>query len=245
MVEIPTKEEIEQLPRWARVAFAARCARRVQPLYVIAWPDAHKNHIRDIDAAITLAEEAAENAVKNAKISLAAAGNAADSAGYVGDDIDAYHAVGYTAVRAATYAAATAAFAADSANPVEDAISISNVVAAAREAVFIEITHVRRDLDLLLAKALEEKWDAKTPVPPTVFGPMWPGGEPEWLHEGKLPGAMSSEAKTAAEPLALSEVSSPQFVVVWDPDVIDEQDYADLVEAIGDLVRSEDRKSVV
>jgi len=120
MVEIPTKEEIEQLPRWARVAFAARCARRVQPLYVIAWPDAHKNHIRDIDAAITLAEEAAENAVKNAKISLAAAGNAADSAGYVGDDIDAYHAVGYTAVRAATYAAATAAFAADSANPVED-----------------------------------------------------------------------------------------------------------------------------
>jgi hypothetical protein len=30
---IPTKGEIAKLPRWARVAFAARCARRVQPVF--------------------------------------------------------------------------------------------------------------------------------------------------------------------------------------------------------------------
>ncbi len=32
-VNIPTEKEIGQLPRWAQVAFAARCARRVQPLF--------------------------------------------------------------------------------------------------------------------------------------------------------------------------------------------------------------------
>lgn len=36
---LPTEEEIALLPRWARVAFAARCARRVLPLYLHFWPE--------------------------------------------------------------------------------------------------------------------------------------------------------------------------------------------------------------
>ncbi len=30
-VKLPSEKEIEQLPRWGRVGFAARCARRGQP----------------------------------------------------------------------------------------------------------------------------------------------------------------------------------------------------------------------
>src|SRR5438552_7202283 len=34
---LPTEEEIAKLPRWARVAFAARSARRVLPLLPLTW----------------------------------------------------------------------------------------------------------------------------------------------------------------------------------------------------------------
>jgi hypothetical protein len=47
-VELPTEAEIRQLPRWARVAFAARCARRVLPLVRHYWKDAPEDHCRPV-----------------------------------------------------------------------------------------------------------------------------------------------------------------------------------------------------
>jgi len=52
---IPTKEELSRLPRRAVVAFAARCARRVQPIFA-AWSGATQEHIAAVDRAISLAE---------------------------------------------------------------------------------------------------------------------------------------------------------------------------------------------
>ena len=40
-----TKEDLDKLPRWAIVAFAARCARRVQPLFTALWPVAPQEHV--------------------------------------------------------------------------------------------------------------------------------------------------------------------------------------------------------
>ena len=53
-----TYEELQQLPLNALVAFAARCARRVQPLYRLPEdvPDRLK-HIVAVEIAITLAEQ--------------------------------------------------------------------------------------------------------------------------------------------------------------------------------------------
>ena len=48
----PRKNDIAILPRWARVAFAARCARRVQPLFMTGWPDAPKEHVESVERAI-------------------------------------------------------------------------------------------------------------------------------------------------------------------------------------------------
>jgi hypothetical protein len=45
-----------RLPRWARVAFYARCARHVRPLWDEAWPDAPPGHAEAVDNAIRLAE---------------------------------------------------------------------------------------------------------------------------------------------------------------------------------------------
>ena len=54
--DIPTQEEITQLPRWARVAFAARCARHVQPVFGAAWSDAPQKYIDALEEAISFAE---------------------------------------------------------------------------------------------------------------------------------------------------------------------------------------------
>ena len=51
-----TKEDFEKLPRWAVVAFAARCARRVQPLFKAGWPDAPGDSIRAVEHAVDTAE---------------------------------------------------------------------------------------------------------------------------------------------------------------------------------------------
>ena len=48
--------DLRRLRHWSRVAFAARCARRVQPLFAEAWPDAAENRKEAVEQAITLAE---------------------------------------------------------------------------------------------------------------------------------------------------------------------------------------------
>lgn len=43
---------------------------------------------------------------------------------------------------------------------------------------------IRRDFNRLKKLARKEKWTDETPVPPDVFGPMWPEGvEPYWAVE--------------------------------------------------------------
>jgi hypothetical protein len=58
----PTKEEIRSLPRWAGVAFAARCARRVQPVFEAAWPHALQPYAANLEKAIALVERTAARA---------------------------------------------------------------------------------------------------------------------------------------------------------------------------------------
>jgi hypothetical protein len=64
--KLPTEEDIAKLPRWARVAFAARCARRALPLFVQHWPDAPSVHLKAIEKAISVAEDAAADAANAA-----------------------------------------------------------------------------------------------------------------------------------------------------------------------------------
>jgi hypothetical protein len=59
---LPTEEEITELPRWARVAFAARCARRVLPLCRHFWRNASSEQITVVTQAVELAERSAAKA---------------------------------------------------------------------------------------------------------------------------------------------------------------------------------------
>ncbi|HEY2785860.1 MAG TPA: hypothetical protein VGJ05_12900 [Fimbriiglobus sp.] len=85
------------MPRWARVAFAARCARRVFP-YFRDWKKADDKQVKAVEQAISLAENDASNGHVSAATARAAAARAAASAA--------------SAARAAAAAAASAAAAA-------------------------------------------------------------------------------------------------------------------------------------
>ena len=79
---LPTEKEIRQLPRWARVAFAARCARRALPLFVKHWPNAPRHHVEAITNAVEVAESAAGTASEAAQIDSAFAAADAEADAY-------------------------------------------------------------------------------------------------------------------------------------------------------------------
>ena len=181
-VSIPSEEEIATLPRWARVAFSARCARRVLPLFGYHWPEAPAHHQRAITRAVSVAENvgyvagAAYAGVADATYAVAAdatyavrtAADAARSAGR--SAADAVAAAADAATRSAARAAVRAAAAA--------------VRAAAADAADMARAAIRYDFNGLRERANAEKWTDDTPVPPTVFGPMWPFGVPkDWPQE--------------------------------------------------------------
>jgi hypothetical protein len=64
MPEFPpiTPEALRGLVRWARVAFAAKCGRRVQPLLRRFWVNPDLDILQAFDLAITLAEQSAAQA---------------------------------------------------------------------------------------------------------------------------------------------------------------------------------------
>lgn len=195
--EIPTKEEIASLPRWARVAFAARCARRVQPLFVHEWSNALQKEIDNVDRVITLAESSAASHNIASEFSSGTSGYSAST------EYSTYSA----------YSADSAAESAYSAYSVDSADSaIASAFSAARDAysAFFSFTSttnagIRADFELLKelvrgepnkrvtasgeSRATDQgdtrvvgysnSWTDDTPVPPEIFGPMWPDGVPE------------------------------------------------------------------
>lgn len=186
--KLPTKQEISELPCRAIVAFAARCARRVQPIFELTWPDAPKKYKEAVANAIQFAEAKASKGTFDAARAHRAADAAADAA---------------KAVRATYYAAKTAIHAARTALTADtfgyaDAWSYTEVcVASANEAeksAFAALYsakagniaesecafYIKADLEKLKQAAKKEHWTNETPVLPEFFGPLWPDGEPDW-----------------------------------------------------------------
>jgi len=174
------RDRLAQLPRRAVVAFAARCARRVQPL-THALPQQGRDAIdRDaIDRAIAIAEAFA----KGTDVASAAADAAARAATAANKD-DAAGAATWAAaaaVAAAAVAVANAAWAADAA-----------ARAAARAATDTEAAWAAAwaaaddDLDRLIALNLGQPGTLGAPIDPSKsgpLGPLWPQGVPEWYTE--------------------------------------------------------------
>ena len=63
-------------------------------------------------------------------------------------------------------------------------------------------------------------------ISPSALGEMWPSGIPDWGDD-------------SLEIDSITEVSPPILTIVWDPELVSEDEYAEIVAAIGDIVRSE------
>jgi hypothetical protein len=179
---LPLKDEVIKLPKWARVAFAARCMRRVIPMYRHHMPTASDTDLDALWRSIEAGEQAAELALDTSSISamadgLRVAGQALQNAADVfGDDQNSPKA---QSVAMIALAAATTGMLAD----------MSPFIAnhAVGDAFDITLT-IRKDFDHLGRLAEWQHWTDDTPVPPDVFGPLWPEGPPPgWPADPDVP----------------------------------------------------------
>lgn len=159
---LPSEEEIVELPRWARVAFAARCVRRVRPLAALVpagLPPLTRENAQAINESISSGEFAAARPRNEEFVIL--------------------ERLKGTAAWILIYATNGSA---DSTGRNDTAYAISQVMAfAVASAVHFSsiVPHIRRDFDRLAHLAEVRRWDDNTPVPPDVFGPLWPEGAPK------------------------------------------------------------------
>lgn len=167
----PKENDVMNLPRWARVAFAARCARRVRPLFTASRSDVSSEDVLAVDRALELAESSARlgrsadvHAHADAVVGISHAAAHSDAAKPASYASYAAYDVFYNATNAA-YAAATAA----------------DAVRAAARAIAIHAMWF--DLDLLTELAKMNAWTDDSPVDPDLCGPIWPFGKPKGWPE--------------------------------------------------------------
>ena len=186
MAETSLQRRLRRLPLRAQVAFAARCARRVQPL-ATRLSDDPANH-EAVERAIRVAEQLArgdrvtpveaESAYEGARDAVRAAWDAGDPTASRARDAAAY------AAQAASYAsqgprlgpAANASRAAFYAyNDSSDAANVVKARAAFDAAASSNLTKLAR----LKLGAFPKLGDPIDPSESGPLGPLWPKGAPE------------------------------------------------------------------
>ena len=167
---LPDQDAIGKLPELARVALAARYARRVQVFFDLPGNDKNEDHIAAVNSAIESAEIVASGVGEPA---ADAAELAADGAAEVAVDGAAKH---------AAYVAADAAEAADEASYAGTGKAVANT-AEVLTVVDPEPWVWRmfaNDYTVLVTLASRENWEDTSPVDHwAVVGPLWPEGPPQ------------------------------------------------------------------
>ena len=176
---IPTQKEIAQLTRWAKVAFAARCARRVLPLFQDSWPTARKDYITAVTQAVEIAERSAaashiaEDNVAD-RAAQESANRCANAALVVSYAARKENAAAYDAALAALGAARATVYSADrGAKATSRAARVAaRAVRAAARAMPTAVRAIRADFVALTKAARNLQWTADTTIPPEFFGPF-------------------------------------------------------------------------
>ncbi len=225
--EVITEENFRQLPRWANVAFAARCARRVLHVF-LDWTGASavqkaavKNAVsiaivyssrgdQHDDGLIHVSNSAAHAAVRaradgDGDVRASAASLAAESAAAAAAAAAAAGHPGLDcAIAAASAASAAAGVGGELAESDSDAADAYDAVASAQ----------RHDYELLRETAKREHWTDDTLVSPEFFGELWPDGEPDWWPKAKT---VEIKISANAQVGASMELAPPPLRVYVDP----------------------------
>ena len=175
MTGVPSNEEMRELPNLAIVAFAARCARRVQPLLRAGWPDAPEEELEAVETAIAVAEQ--YSATGTASLVETAQSYRATETARAAEAVGAQRSANVAYAAEAAYAAARAAAKA----PEAASFAAAGAAEAAARASDAARSAIRRDFDQIHRACLVDKWREDTSVPVDFFGAMWPNGAPsDW-----------------------------------------------------------------
>jgi hypothetical protein len=209
---LPTATELDSLPKLARIAFAARCARRVSPLVPPNWSAEPAHHF----AAGIKAVDRAERAAQGDEFTV-------DEINLLGLNEEAWRSAFQTipnngstkndVVTNSLRASASALFAVASPDHplgVNEAMASADLAIAAlvmlnRDYEPIDMQKgtesIRRDFDHLFDLSETYSWIDSTPVSPDVFGPMWTNGLPKgWPQDGLI---WDFDFATSREPQSL------------------------------------------
>lgn len=259
-INLPTEEELAKLPLRAIVVYAVRCARRVMPLYRLFDLVPHEDRVRHSRAVLTAISSA------DCRIDcLAAAHSAAEAmsvafsvnsvtAAYAADAAYAAADAAYAAEDAASYYRETDAIHAVAKSAFTASVSAARAASAILEAQLPEksgdfldahatiVNHSIADFNAIRrldVKTIETAFDSSESGP---LGPLWPNEPPDWyfpyLREFEALVAEEQSSGSGAIPEEVSEVTVPVFIVAWDPALVSEDEYAELVGSLGDLVRA-------
>jgi hypothetical protein len=76
--------------------------------------------------------------------------------------------------------------------------------------------HIRRDFDHLAGLAEWRHWTDDTPVPPAVFGPLWPEGPPDgWPADPDVPQRADLPLETLSRARVLEQMTADDTVNVF------------------------------
>lgn len=173
--EIPSKLELSELPHLAQVAFTARCARHLQPLFLAAWLSAPQEYIDSLENAISLAEDFSTYRItnfcsptfKSTAIRYAAAARTVADEALKAKICTVNANVANAAARAAANAANSIIDKASANISAEKAVSALTININFRE---ILISDARNDFELLKEASKRNDWKDDTPVPQNIFG---------------------------------------------------------------------------
>lgn len=189
-----TKEELKQLPLLAILAFAARCARRVSPLFDLPADHPERElHLEAVNGAIALAERAAKRfELADVDAANTAADLAQRAAGAVGPNAGCAANTAFVAAHVALAAANVGIVARD--NDVAragNAAYMAAMAARVASATADLASHpkaggdaaaaARADFQLLVKLRLGQFPELGQPVN-SESGALWTTGEPEWYR---------------------------------------------------------------
>jgi hypothetical protein len=182
-------KDLQNLPRWALLAFAARCARRVVPLYKPTGREAlPANKVR---YALEIAERAATEGAVQSGVYL----HAGTVQAYDAFALETYDAFDENDPASCARAAVNGAIDAHMSIATSQSLNLLDPVSGAADAAAqasraLNNNHeklvadgIRRDLELLKQAAAENSWDDSIPVPPNFF-PHYSIFDLDIPHEG-------------------------------------------------------------
>lgn len=205
--ELPTKKELLTLTSRARVLFAVRCARRVQPLFELD----HKDSIQKIDGALSAAERCAAGEASDVENTsnevLIAADYSAQNRSKTGADVAISAALAASAAHGAQFRSPTAddAVAEAVANAAER--SYDAVRNHSKRSANVVLELMRGDFNKLQMLANEHGWRDDSIINSDLLGPLWPPPrrEPKWSKDGRERMAQFLEEPLSEDPEELAK----------------------------------------